>query len=258
VRKHLILATVGDESVHRTWLAGGERTFDLGLIYFGDQANRFAEDADYYFVRKGIKYSLLHEAARALGPALLHYDFVWMPDDDVAADTPTLNRLFQIASEYRLAVCQPAVGQGEVSFKTLRAQPGYLLRYSRFVEIMCPVFSRQALVRVAPTFKLNVSAWGLDWLWASMFSEEEVAVIDATPVHHTRPLSSGGVHRRLAAMGVDPLEELRQIMQQFRIDDLRFQRATCRGTTRLRGVRLDGQRVWTRSWISSVLRRRAA
>lgn len=258
MRNNLILATVGDESVHRTWLAGSERTFDLGLIYFGGQQDRFALEADYYFARKGIKYSLLHEAARALGPALRHYDFVWMPDDDVAADTACINQMFHIAAERRLAVCQPAVGQGDVSFRTLRAQSGYLLRYSRFVEIMCPMFSREALVRVLPTFKLNVSAWGLDWLWASMFGEEELAVIDATPVHHTRPLSSGGVHGRLAAMGVDPFEELRQLMRQHGINDRRFQRATCRGTTRLQGIRQDGQRVWTRSWISSVLRRRAA
>ncbi|HEX6961900.1 MAG TPA: hypothetical protein VF175_08545 [Lacipirellula sp.] len=258
MRSNLILATVGDESVHRTWLAGGERAFDLGLIYFGDQPDRFAEDADYYFVRKGIKYSLLHEAARALGPALRHYDFVWMPDDDVAADARCINRLFQTAGEYRLAVCQPAVGQGDVSFKTLRAQPGYLLRYSRFVEIMCPVFSREALARVLPTFTFNVSAWGLDWLWASMFSEAEMAVIDAAPVHHTRPLSSGGVHGRLAAMGVDPFEELQRLTQQHGLNDLRFQRATCRGTARLRGIRLDGERVWTRSWLSSMLGRRAA
>jgi hypothetical protein len=254
----LILTTVGDESVHATWLAGAERSFDVGLIYFGDQAAKWAADADYYFERKGIKYRLLHEAARALGPALAHYDYVWMPDDDIAADTACVNRLFALAAEHRLAVCQPAIGQGDVSFKSLRANPEYLLRYSRFVEIMCPLFSRAALKRVLPTFQLNVSGWGLDWLWASMFGPEELAVIDATPVHHTRPLSSGGVHRRFAAMGVNPHEELAELMQQHGINDRRFHRATCRGTARLRGIRLDGQRTWTRSWWPTVLRRKAA
>jgi hypothetical protein len=259
MRKNLILATVGDESMHSTWIAGGERSFDLGLIYFGDQSGRYAAEADYYFERKGIKYSLLHEAALGLGPALAHYEYVWMPDDDIAADSACVHRLFSLAAEYELAVCQPAVGQGDVSFKSLRASPAYLLRYSRFVEIMCPVFSRAALQRVLPTFKLNVSGWGLDWLWASMFGPEELAVIDAAPVHHTRPLSSGGVHRRFAAMGIDPFDELRELLRQHGIDNRPFQRATRRGTARLRGVRVvDGREVWTRSWLSSVLRRRAA
>jgi hypothetical protein len=258
VRKNLILAAVSDESMHPTWIAGCERSFDLGLIYFGDQLGRFAAESDYYFDRKGIKYSLLHEVAQGLGPALYHYDFVWAPDDDIAANTACVNRLFELAVEHRLAVCQPAIGRGDVSFKALLANPEYLLRYSRFVETMCPLFSREALKRVLPTFKLNVSGWGLDWLWASMFGPEELAVIDATPVHHTRPLSTGGVHTRFAAMGVDPRQELAALMRQHGINDRRFHRATCRGTARLRGIRLDGQKVWTRSWWPSVLRRKAA
>jgi hypothetical protein len=258
VRKNLILATVGDESMHPTWAAGGEPSFDLGLIYFGDQPGRYVAEADYYFERKGIKYSLLHEAALSLGPALGHYEYVWLPDDDIAADTARVNRLFELAAEFQLAVCQPAIGQGDVSFRSLRANPQYLLRYSRFVEIMCPMFSREALKRVLPTFKLNVTGWGLDWLWASMFGPEELAVIDATPVHHTRPLATGGVHSRFAAMGVDPHQELTDLMRKHGINDRRFNRATCRGTARLRGIRLDGQKVWTRSWWPSVLRRKAA
>jgi hypothetical protein len=258
VNKNLIIATVGDESVHPTWLNGAYPSFDLALIYFGDQPQRYAEQADYYFARKGIKYSLLHDVIRELGDRVQRYDYVWFPDDDIAADATQINRLFQIASEFHLALCQPAIGRGDVSFKALRAQPDYVLRYSRFVEIMCPLFSRAALVKALPTFTLNVSAWGIDWVWASMFGQEELAVIDATPVHHTRPLSSGGVHRRLAALGIDPFEELRQVMETYGIYNRKFQRATCRGTTRLRGVRLDGQTVWTRPWWSAVLPRKAA
>jgi hypothetical protein len=258
LKKNLVLAPVGDESVHRSWLSGGQRGFDLGLIYFGDQRRRFADDADYYYACKGIKYSLLYDIIELLGSSLSQYDFLWFPDDDIAAEAPQINTLFQVARDYQLAICQPAIGCGDVSFEALRAQPDYVLRYSRFVEIMCPLFSRAALQRALPTFKLNVSAWGIDWLWASMFGPEELAVIDAAPVHHTRPLSSGGVHRRLAALGVDPREELRQVMETYRIDNRRFHRATCRGTSRLRGVRLDGQKVWTRSWLSSLLGFKAA
>jgi hypothetical protein len=59
-------------------------------------------------------------------------------------------------------------------------------------------------------------------------------------------------------LGVDPREELRQVMTTYHIDNRRFHRATCRGTSRLRGVRLDGQKVWTRSWLSSLLGLKAA
>jgi hypothetical protein len=259
MRKNLVIAAVGDESVHPGWLAGGDRTFDLGLIYFGDQPHRYAGQAEHFLAQKGIKYALLHDAfTGAWAPLLERYERIWLPDDDVAASPGQINHLFQLAEQYELALCQPAIGRGDVSFEALRAAPGYLLRYSRFVEIMCPLFTREALLRALPTFTATVSAWGVDWLWASMFGPQELAVIDAVAVHHTRPLQSGGVHRRLAALGINPDHEHRQLMAKHGIDNRRIHKAMCRGTVRLRGIRLDGRETWTRSWLAAMLKLRAA
>lgn len=259
VRKHLVLAAVGDESVHGAWLTDGARSFDVALAYVGDKPGRYAGDVEFYVDRKGIKFSLLHDfARRELAHVVFDYDYIWMPDDDVKADSWQIEHLFAMAARHQLAICQPAIGGGEASFETLRAHPGYLLRYSRFVEIMCPLFSRDAFVRVLPTFTHNVSAWGLDWLWASMFGREQLAVIDAVAVDHVRPLRSDGIHQRLKELGVDPFEEHRQVMQIYPIENRRFHKATCRGTARLKGIRLDGQQVWTRSRLAAVLRRKAA
>ena len=260
MRKNLVLSVVGDDSVHDAWLTGhAARDFDLALIYFGSTPGRFAADADFYLERKGVKFELIHQlAAGELGELLARYEYVWMPDDDIAADVERVNRLFAIAQQRRLSICQPAIGQGDVTFKTLRATPGYLLRYSRFVEIMCPLFSREALQRVLPTFGANRSAWGIDWLWASMFGPRDLAVIDAVPMHHTRPLQSGGVHSRFAAAGIDPLAEHRALMQQHRLNIHRRHKQTLRGTARLRGITLDGQEVWTRSLWDALVHRNPA
>ena len=258
-RRNLVIAAVGDESVHPRWLAGGERSFDLALIYFGDQPERCAHHAEHFAARKGIKFALLHDLlTNDWAHLLTRYERIWLPDDDISASTGQINHLFQLAEEYRLAICQPAIGRGDVSFEALRATPGYLLRYSRFVEIMCPLFTQQSLQQVLPTFRANVSAWGIDWLWASMFGPAELAVIDAVAVDHTRPLQSGGVHRRLAALGINPDEEHRQLMAKHGIDNRRIHKAMCRGTVRLRGIRLDGRETWTRSWLAAVLKLRAA
>jgi len=259
MRKNLIIAAVGDESVHPGWLAGDDRSFDLALLYFGDQPGRYAHHAEHYMAKKGIKFALLHDVLTGEWARLLaRYERVWLPDDDIAASPGQINHLFQLSEQYRLAICQPAIGRGDVSFEALRAAPGYLLRYSRFVEIMCPLFCRESLVRMLPTFNENVSAWGIDWLWASLHGPDELAVIDAVAVDHTRPLQSGGVHRKLAAIGVNPDLEHRQLMAKHGIDNRRIHKAMCRGTARLRGIRLDGRETWTRSWLAAMLKLRAA
>jgi hypothetical protein len=260
MRKNLVVSIVGDNSVHRTWLEpAGPRNFDLCLIYYGDSPRRFACDAEIYLQRKGIKFSLIFELAKhELADVLFQYERVWMPDDDIAANMQTVNRLFLLAEEHRLCICQPAIGSGDVTFRTLRAHSGYILRYSRFVEIMCPLFTRATLQQMLPTFNANRSAWGIDWLWASRLGPKDLAVIDAVPMAHTRPLASGGVHSRFAALGVDPGREHKELEAKYGLHIRRRHRRTLRGTARIRGLRSDGTEVWTQSLWTSLWRRKAA
>jgi hypothetical protein len=259
MRKNLILAAVGDESVHPTWLTKDPaRSYDLALIYFGKTPDRFAADAEYYVERTGIKFRLIHDLAhRELAATLPRYEYVWLPDDDIAASPQLVNRLFQIAAEFDLAVCQPAIATGDVTYQSLRADPRFLLRYSRFVEMMCPLFSQAALQRALSLFIANQSGWGIDLVWSSWFADHEMAVIDAAPVAHTRPLKTGGVHRRLAELGINPMDELRQLAARHSVGRRRFQRGLRRGTARLEGVLLDGSTSLNRSWWPAWMRRAA-
>ena len=255
MRKNLVIAFVGDESVHRTWLSGrASRSFDLCLVYFGDQSGRYRDDADVYLERKGIKFALLHALAQnELSEAIAKYDYVWVPDDDIAADGDTVDRLFRIAAEYDLDLCQPAIGQGQAWCTTLQAKPQYLLRYLPYAEIMCPLFSRKAFAKCLPIFNANVSGWAIDWLWSTWFDADRIGIIDAAPVHHTRPLSSGGVHGVLGKLGVDPRREHDEFLAKHQLDIHRLRKRMGQGRLRMRAVTLEGRRVWTRSRMAAWL-----
>jgi hypothetical protein len=242
MRSNLVIAAVGDESVHATWITGGKRrSYDVALVYFGKTPGRFAADAEYYVERTGIKYRLIYGLVqRELAAVLPRYEYIWLPDDDIAATPELINRLFQIASQFDLAVCQPAIAAGDVTYQSLRADARFLLRYPQFVEMMCPLFSQTALKRALPLFIANQSGWGIDLVWSSWFAEHEMAVIDAAAMIHTRPLKTGGVHRRLAQLGIDPMDELRRLAAQHHVGRRRLQSGLRRGTARLEGVLLDG------------------
>ncbi|MAT69187.1 MAG: hypothetical protein CMJ58_06640 [Planctomycetaceae bacterium] len=258
--RNLVLSIVGDQSVHRSWLSEPDaRQFDLALVYFGDQPGQWADDGEYYLRRKGIKFQLLYDLLQGEWAHLIErYDRFWLPDDDIACDTATVNQMFRTAAEFQLQVCQPAIGKGDFSFAALRAHPQYRLRYTGYVEIMCPLFTRKALIKSAPVFAANRSAWGIDWVWSTMHGEDEVAVIDETPVHHTRPLQSGGVHSLLAKLGIDPGAEYHELLQRFGIKNRRQARRIFRDTARLKGIDVAGNEVWTRSRLSQWIGRRAA
>jgi hypothetical protein len=214
--RNLVISAVGNASQHNSWLTSSSaRTFDLALIYFGDHPGTFRVDADIYVERKGVKFPLIADLLDELDHRIESYDYVWLPDDDIATAVADVNRLFEIARQYQLPIAQPAIATGDVSYQSLRVQPNLLLRYTRFVEVMCPVFSRTALTAVRPTFRETVSGWGIDWAWTRLVDPRQIAVVDAIGVHHTRPLASGDAYRRFAQQGVSPTEERRRIMRRY-------------------------------------------
>ena len=82
----------------------------------------------------------------------MRYDRIWLPDCDIKADTESINRLFTLFEQQKLELAQPAIAAGEVSFQTVRRRPGVVLRYSPYVETMCPLFTRAGLFLVSSTF----------------------------------------------------------------------------------------------------------
>lgn len=216
---NLVLVPAGDRSYHRNWLAGPDAPqFDLGVIYYGNAPGRYGEDGAYYFPRKGFKLELIASVLDE-GPELLEqYDRIWLPDDDLRISTGEINLLFELFASHELKIAQPALGRGEVSYCNLRRRPGMLLRYTPFVEVMCPLFSSRALQEVRHTLRANRSGWGIDWLWTTHFHDGEMAIIDKVCVDHMRPLGTGEHYRFLASLGIHPGEDLRAILDAHGID----------------------------------------
>jgi hypothetical protein len=197
--RNLAIVRAGDDSLHEQWAAGERRDFDLFISYFGACPGRYAHGCDFYEQRSGPKWpclgALLHEQ-----PALLdQYDCIWFPDDDLAVDAATVNRMFAFFHASNVCLAQPALTRDSYcTWRTLRQASGCLLRFTGFVEVMAPMFSREALRVCAPTFTESPSGWGLDWLWPKLCADARLgrmAVIDATPVRHTRPCG-GELYRR--------------------------------------------------------------
>jgi hypothetical protein len=161
--RNLVISAVGNASQHNSWLGSSSaRTFDLALIYYGEQPGAFRADADIYVERKGFKFPLIADLLEQLGHRICDYDCVWLPDDDIATTAGDIDRLFEIVRQYQLSIAQPAIATGDVSYQSLRPRLNLLLRYTRFAEVMCPIFSGAALAAVRPTFRETVSGWGID------------------------------------------------------------------------------------------------
>jgi hypothetical protein len=220
--RNLVVLRAGNGSLHPQWLAAGRRDFDLFISYYGAIEGRYAEDADYYEARPGPKWPCIAGLLREHSAIVDGYDCVWFPDDDLAADTATLDRMFAFFHAYDLQLAQPALtADSYCTWDVLRQDPQCHLRFNRFVEIMAPIFSREALRLCRPSFDESRSGWGLDWLWPVLCHEaglDRIAVIDATPVCHTRPC--GGELYRINP-DLDPRRDSESVLQKYGLHEFR-------------------------------------
>lgn len=219
-RKNLVVVRAGDTSLHHGWIAGPGRDFDLFISYYGSQQDLHRADADYYEMRRGPKWSCLAELLAEHGELLDRYDAFWFPDDDLAATTDTLNRMFALFHGFALSLAQPALTRDSYyTWKDLLEQPGCILRYTSFVEVMAPLFDRIALKTCLRTFAESRSGWGLDWVWPRLVGRgrpDTMAILDATPVRHTRPLG-GDLYANNPDM--DPHQDLQILVDRYGLED---------------------------------------
>jgi hypothetical protein len=211
--RNLIIVRAGDQSLHPGWMVGRGRHFDIMISYYGAEPGRFRAEADHYRAETGPRWPIHDRIMREEGALLARYDYVAFACDDLRASAVDWHRLFALCRKYRLDLAQPAI-EGHVNHEITRRRQDCLLRYTSFVEIMCPVFSRAALQRLGPTFGESVSGWGLDMLWSSLlpYPQFKMAIIDGVAVYHARPQGIGELAPVLDKLGVDRQHELAQVM----------------------------------------------
>ncbi|MFC0212699.1 hypothetical protein ACFFK0_09505 [Paenibacillus chartarius] len=201
-RPHLVIVRAGELSLHREWLSlDGERTFDLWISYYGDQPGKYAGEAEYYSESKGSKYPALFELIAANQQVIFQYESVWLADDDLRVDGGTLNRMFEMFHDRSLRLAVPAFTQN-APCPVMSRRLDYSVRYAHYVDARAPLFSRESLQLCWPTFGRSLTGLHLGLVWAKLlgYPERGIAILDSTPVKHSRPVGEGDQYRAVTQL----------------------------------------------------------
>jgi hypothetical protein len=214
MRKNLVIARVGANSLHRAWInPGQERDFDLFLCPFQDITSQPELDVIHGDTIAGPKWTGLRTLLNQWD-GWRKYDYVWLPDDDIFASQATISAMFRAAADLRFDLFAPALHEQSfyAHFIAMRNKRFFARRVG-FVEIMAPGFSRAALEKLLPTLDLTPTGWGwgLDSLWPKLLDYQNLGIIDATPVLHTRAVGQF----RDPELGARVIAESDQIMAQY-------------------------------------------
>lgn len=196
--RNCVISAVGKNSLHKMWTKGNI-DFDLHLIVYDDSLELFRNDAKYICHIKGYKLRIIYKYLEANPQLKDAYDYFFLPDDDIQMDAATINALFDAMRRYDLKIAQPALQMSYYSWQHTLYDRYCKLRYTNFVEMMVPCFSREALKKVLFTFNENETGWGTETHWPLLIeaTQRDMAIIDEVRVVHTRPIQSGqDIHMR--------------------------------------------------------------
>ena len=189
MKPYLALFRTGPTSLHHEAVARLDRqNFDYALSHFGDN-EPMAKGAVFVHRQRGAKWPGLEQTLLTHWDTISKYSYVWLPDDDLLCVPEEVSRMFSICDDLKLELAQPALTRDSYYTHLITLKHSeFQLRFTNFVEIMAPVFSIEMLSRVFPTLAGSVSGFGLDTLWPRLSKLGKLAIIDDTPVKHTRPV----------------------------------------------------------------------
>ena len=190
-KKNAVFVPVGKDSLHRQLLKG-DADFDLHLLIYDGSYNKFCNDSDFIACDAGYKMDMTYRYLHRHPEFLEKYEYFFLMDDDIVISTEDVNRLFSMMREYKLKIAQPSLVMSYYTYKHTVFNPFYILRYTNFVEMMMPCFSRDALKAVLPTFEQKIRWCGIEMHWPVLIgsNHNDMAIVDAVSARHTRPVQS--------------------------------------------------------------------
>ena len=221
-RRNLVIVRAGDSSLHPQWLQGmeaEERNWDLIINYFGDDPDKYRGGDWVRIDSKGPKWPALHDLIQAQASTVQCYDYVWLPDDDLACTCQDINLLFDICRDANIQLAQPSLTHDSYFSHVITLHsPIFRIRYTSFIEVMAPCFNKESLAKLLPTFNTNLSGWGLDYIWPSQLPgvAPRVAIVDQIQIRHTRPIGAAN-YKALQALGRTAQDELDEVLQKHGI-----------------------------------------
>ncbi|HVW60159.1 MAG TPA: hypothetical protein VHC48_09000 [Puia sp.] len=219
--RNIIIAPCGNKAsiFKEYWLRyKEEREFELCLLFYHEQVNNPAlyADVDHFFHLKGFKYHMIHRLLTEVRPEWLQqYDHFYFLDDDIEIDTRQINQMFALSKAFGAYIsCAALTRDSFCSWPFFKQEANSWCRFVGQIEVMAPLFSREALQKCLETFVANRSSWGMDSVWPKIlgYPQDKFVVFDKVVMRHTQPVGKGELYQKI---GVDPYDEWAEIVARY-------------------------------------------
>ena len=214
---NLVFTSAGDDTnFDELWL-DKNRKYDVWVTYYGDDDElyeKYKSKVDYIEKRKGSKFQNFHHIYTTKN--LSKYKRFFILDDDIIISTEEINKMFKISEEASLWICQPSFDhKSKLGWIINKHRKEYYLRYTNFVEVNTPLFTKGALSKLMDHYSPELVEFGVDYLyiWANGLEErKKYAIIDSVQCHNPYNTEGGD---KLSQQGMS-LEDRVKVWEHYR------------------------------------------
>lgn len=223
--KNLVIVRSGLSSLHGQYFYDNSipREWDRMILSYVDPVVRDIDECDFVVEGGLSKWTDFNDLLDMGFFSKYDYDYIMLADDDVVPfDLNSVNILFDRAKMFNLEICQPALTHDSYYSWVITLQsPAFHMRYTNFVECMCPVFSKNSLDIIKPVIATAVSGYGVDIIFSELFSLEKkpMRIVDDSIFRHVKPIDplGGEFYKHLQKNGVDVNKELSHFTGLFKL-----------------------------------------
>jgi len=215
---NLVFTSAGDDTFFDELWLDKNRNYDVWVTYYGDNDEiyeKYKSKVDYIEKRKGSKFQNFHHIYTTKN--LSKYKRFFILDDDIIISTEEINKMFKISEEASLWICQPSFDhKSKLGWIINKHRKEYYLRYTNFVEVNTPLFTKGALSKLMDHYSPELVEFGVDYLyiWANGLEErKKYAIIDTVQCHN--PHNADGEGDKLSQHGMS-IEDRVKVWEEYR------------------------------------------
>lgn len=199
--KCLLFTSAGERAIINKYWVDSNRIYDIFLCYYGDNKdNDLKQHTDYYAERKGSKFqnfyhfwmnsnnlndstTIIKNNPNKSDFDITNYDYYFIVDDDIIISTDNINKLFKIIDLFSLYIIQPSFipKKSQISHLITVSQPNLFMRFTNFIEVNTPVFSKFAIEKCMKIYDPILVGYGIDYLFIWFLGQNiknKYAIID--------------------------------------------------------------------------------
>ena len=178
----VVFTSCGDRSAcHELW-TDDQRNYDIVAVYYGDQDemyNTYSDKFDVVTRRKGSKFQNFFHMFNTTN-ILDKYKYFFVLDDDIIFNTADINQMFDFVKDHpEVQICQPAFSRtSNISHPVTKQHSGCKYRYTNFVEVNTPLFTRASVDKLSCVYQDKLIGWGIDAMYIWVVNDRNAVVND--------------------------------------------------------------------------------